>query len=159
MRSSDEMQRFCAIRASQMKMAPTPAERLAWDGLQRLGFKRQYVFSVARKRSASARDWYILDFFHPAARLCVELDGAVHRKTRGRDSRRDRAIAIEGIRTIRFPNSAVTQANKRAEFFARIASEVSLAITINSAPSGQCGTTDARGNSALGASQPASLDR
>jgi very-short-patch-repair endonuclease len=50
---------------------------------------------------------YILDAFHEGARLCVEVDGGVHRRRRGRDRRRDTRLRTLGIRTLRIPNARV----------------------------------------------------
>ena len=51
---------------------------------------------------------YIVDFFAPAARLVVEVDGAHHALQRGADARRDRALAAAGLRVLRLPASLVT---------------------------------------------------
>lgn len=53
---------------------------------------------------------YILDFFIPEVRLCVEVDGAHHFTKEGRlhDQRRRRWLwKHKGIRVVRFPNSRV----------------------------------------------------
>jgi hypothetical protein len=42
---------------------------------------------------------YVVDFFAPAARLVVEVDGAHHARQRGADTRRDRALAEAGSRS------------------------------------------------------------
>ena len=90
-----------------MRLAPTPAEAKAREILAPLGFKFQYPITTPRHRSAGATDGWILDCFHPKKKLCVELDGGVHSRTKGRDGRRDRALLAIGISTLRFPNSFV----------------------------------------------------
>jgi very-short-patch-repair endonuclease len=90
-----------------MRLAPTPAEAKAWEVLQRLGFERQVSITTPRHRSAGATNGWILDLFHRKKKLCVELDGGVHARTKGRDGRRDRALRAIGIATLRFPNSFV----------------------------------------------------
>ena len=45
---------------------------------------------------------YFLDFYCPAARLCVEIDGEQHDP--GRDARRDAYLAEYGILTLRIPS-------------------------------------------------------
>jgi very-short-patch-repair endonuclease len=59
-------------------------------------FRRQY-----------ALDRLILDFYCPAHRLCIEVDGSVHDVQQDRDAARDEALASLGIRTLRFSNTAV----------------------------------------------------
>ena len=120
--TDQEQWQFTRVRAAQMRIAPTPAERKAWELLRGLGFKNQVPIKVLKHRSVASFKYYILDLYHAGARLCVELDGSVHRKTRGRDGRRDRALAYLGIKTLRFSNSDVMR--KPSEFAARIASEI-----------------------------------
>jgi very-short-patch-repair endonuclease len=91
---------FRAARAEEMKLWPTRAEQVAWAMLETLGFHRQVVFETPRYSG-------IMDFFCERAKLCVEIDGPVHRRQKGRDGRRDRALAALGIRTIRVKNSVV----------------------------------------------------
>ncbi len=53
---------------------------------------------------------YVLDFFCPAARLAVELDGEVHRDPlrAASDAERERWLReAEGIRVVRFENERV----------------------------------------------------
>jgi len=48
--------------------------------------------------------YYILDFYHAGAQLCIEVDGGIHKKQKGRDRRRDTRLATMGIKTLRFDN-------------------------------------------------------
>lgn len=90
-----------------MTANPTGAEARLWEVLEPLGFARQ-VTMIGNTRNGL--DWqYILDFYHFDLKLCVEVDGRVHRKTKGRDRRRDSRLAGEGIETIRFTNKQVTK--------------------------------------------------
>jgi very-short-patch-repair endonuclease len=50
---------------------------------------------------------FIVDFFAPAARLVVEVDGAHHTRQRGADKRRDQALAAAGLSTLRLPAELV----------------------------------------------------
>lgn len=84
----------------------TPAEAALWRLLQRrrLGgrkFRRQ--FSVGP---------YVLDFYCPAERLAVELDGAAHDAPaqRAYDEARTRWLGTADIRMLRFENRAVFEA-------------------------------------------------
>lgn len=81
----------------------TPAEAKLWTYLQRSKlagrkFRRQH--SVGR---------YILDFYCPAERLAIELDGAVHDSETAQqyDEERDLFLRHCGIRVLRFENKWV----------------------------------------------------
>jgi very-short-patch-repair endonuclease len=111
-RSAGEIAAFLDDRARAMRKFPTPAEALLWDALAPLGFKRQHPINGETKNQGGWR--YILDFVWlvPYYRenflaLCVEVDGSAHRRTKGRDRRRDTRLATIGIRTIRVSNADV----------------------------------------------------
>lgn len=80
----------------------TPAEAVLWRYLQRgqtgYRFRRQHGVGPC-----------VLDFHCPAARLAVELDGAVHAlpEQAARDAARTTALAALGIRVVRFENRLV----------------------------------------------------
>jgi very-short-patch-repair endonuclease len=50
---------------------------------------------------------FILDFYCPRKKLCVELDGGIHDEQRERDAARTEALAHLNIRVIRFRNEEV----------------------------------------------------
>ncbi len=83
--------------ARQLRKEMTDAERKLWSRLRnnQLGvkFRRQVPF-----------DNYILDFYCPGARLCVELDGSQHLTVEGkeRDRKRDRDLKEAGVEVLRF---------------------------------------------------------
>ena len=85
----------------------TPAERRLWAALRRRqldGWRWRRQYSVG---------CYVLDFFCPAARLAIELDGSVHDDPAraAYDYERTRWLwRVEGIRVIRFENAAVCSA-------------------------------------------------
>ena len=91
-----QLQLQLTAHAHRMRLAPSEPERLLWLGLRagQLGvqFRRQVVVHG-----------FIVDFFAPAARLVVEVDGAHHARRRGADARRDRALAAAGLRVLRVP--------------------------------------------------------
>ena len=92
-----------------MVAEPTEAEALLWTRLEPLGFARQVPMSGFTKNQG---EWsYILDFLSRrhgvSGWLCVEVDGGVHSKQKGRDRRRDTRLATIGIKTIRFTNKEV----------------------------------------------------
>ena len=71
--------------------------------------KRRQVDGVLFRRQFGVGP-YVLDFYCPAARLCVELDGAGHSTPDGEfnDERRDTYLFEKyGIRTLRFENGMV----------------------------------------------------
>jgi very-short-patch-repair endonuclease len=52
---------------------------------------------------------FVLDFYAPALRLAIELDGGQHAQSQGRDRQRDAWLVERGVAVIRFWNSDVTQ--------------------------------------------------
>lgn len=79
-----------------MRKALTLPEALLWRGLRGRGgefvFRRQHPFGT-----------YILDFYCPALRLAVEVDGSSHEFNAARDTRRDGWLLSQGVRTFRLP--------------------------------------------------------
>ncbi len=92
-------QQQLAAHTHRMRLSPSEPERL-WQALRasQLGvrFRRQVVIGG-----------YIVDFFAPAARLVVEVDGQHHTRQRGADQRRDRALEAAGLRVLRLPAMVV----------------------------------------------------
>ncbi len=87
----------------ELRKDPTPCESLLWArlrGSQLSGYKfrRQHSIGV-----------YILDFYCPAKRLCIEVDGNVHNNAAAiaHDKERDETLAQLIIKTIRFTNNEV----------------------------------------------------
>jgi 3-isopropylmalate/(R)-2-methylmalate dehydratase small subunit len=86
------------IRAKQFRRSMTPPELRLWNALKPrpdgLKFRKQHPAGP-----------YTLDFYCPAARLCVEIDGQSHGMgdTPARDAARDAFLAEHGIQTLRFP--------------------------------------------------------
>lgn len=88
-----------------LRRRATPAEKRLWRVLRdrRLGgfkFRRQHPVAA-----------YVLDFYCHAARLAIEIDGAVHDDPvrAGYDADRTRALQRAGIRVIRFSNREVLE--------------------------------------------------
>jgi len=63
------------------------------DGLQ---FRRQYPFRFC-----------IVDFYCPARRLVIEVDGPIHLAEREADAERDAVLADLGMRVLRVTNDEV----------------------------------------------------
>ncbi len=87
----------------ELRKTPTRFETLLWERLRssQLGgrkFRRQHSVGV-----------YILDFYCPAERLCVEIDGTIHHRPDAisHDEERDEALAQLQIRTLRISNHEV----------------------------------------------------
>lgn len=90
-------------RARRLRRDATTAERKLWRVLQRsqvkgLSFRRQHPFGR-----------YVLDFYCPAIRLAIEVDGGQHNDVRHRanDERRSRVLSDKGITILRFWNNDV----------------------------------------------------
>lgn len=84
-----------------MRKQPTPAEAHLWRALRArrlagLKFRRQHP--VGR---------FILDFYCPAHKLVIEIDGGVHVQRSDYDQRRTQQLEAFGYRVLRFSNEAV----------------------------------------------------
>jgi very-short-patch-repair endonuclease len=100
------------MRARQARREMTLPEGILWQILRTrprdLKFRRQHPVGA-----------YVVDFYCPAARLVIEVDGAGHDMgdRPAHDARRDAWLRGQGLRVIRFdaadvlkdPESAVTQ--------------------------------------------------
>jgi very-short-patch-repair endonuclease len=97
-------QRVSAVkveRARELRRGMTPAEKLLWERL------RGGSFDGLRWRRQQVIDGFIVDFYCHAARLVVELDGAVHNQQAEYDSARDTALAARHLLIVRFTNTEV----------------------------------------------------
>jgi very-short-patch-repair endonuclease len=90
-------------RRRQLRNALTPAEALLWKNLQR---SRVGGRKFRRQHSVGP---YIVDFYCPACRLAVELDGQGHfDSTRSEyDVKRMRFLEQAGVCVLRFENRQV----------------------------------------------------
>lgn len=88
--------------AAAMRSNPTSAEAVLWDRLKRkpggFTFWNQHVI----------RGW-IADFYCPAARLVIEVDGSSHRGREAQDQLRDEVMRAYRFGVVRFANSEVHQ--------------------------------------------------
>ena len=86
--------------AAQMRAAPTTSEAVLWSALKGsqlgVGFRRQVPMGR-----------YILDFYAPAAKLAVEVDGGWHADRARLDAKRDRVLARLGVRVLRLDAALV----------------------------------------------------
>ena len=88
-------------RARDLRAKMTPAERVMWMLLRkhrRAGFHFRRQHPMAR---------FIVDFCCTKAKLCIEVDGAVHEQQRERDEERTAWLEAMGYRVLRFTNEEV----------------------------------------------------
>ena len=88
-------------RRRDLRNNATPAEAALWRWLKSGGaggwkFRRQH--GMGR---------YVMDFYCPALRLCVELDGSAHDYSFDHDEERTRFLRAQGITVMRFRNEVV----------------------------------------------------
>ncbi|MBN8903640.1 MAG: endonuclease domain-containing protein [Rhodospirillales bacterium] len=88
-------------KARALRREATPAERKLWAALRNhaahdLKFRRQVPIGP-----------YIADFYCPAARLVIELDGVSHWDATARDAVRDAWMRRHGLRVLRIPNAEI----------------------------------------------------
>ena len=88
-----------------LRMTETSTERMLWKrlrGKQLDGyrFRQQHGFGP-----------YVLDFYCPSIRLCIELDGGVHNdeKVKQKDEERTVFLKQNRIQVLRFRNEEVEQ--------------------------------------------------
>jgi len=87
-------------RRKNLRNEATPAEKKLWSVLQNNGYKFRRQHSV---------DYYILDFYCPAERLAIELDGDSHftDEAIAYDHERTAYLNALNIRVLRFLNTDV----------------------------------------------------
>ena len=88
-------------RARELRREQTPMELRLWEKLRHrqlggLRFRRQHP--IGR---------FIVDFYCPAHRLVIEIDGAVHGEQVERDQSRTAWLEEHGCKVLRFPNDDV----------------------------------------------------
>ena len=98
----------------------TPQERNLARALENQGivFKPQFIYHFKES-------FYIMDFYLPESRLCIEVDGYHHQydpKQKHYDERRDKTLRKVGVKTLRFSNRLIDQrANGIAYLIKKIA--------------------------------------
>jgi very-short-patch-repair endonuclease len=88
--------------AKQLRKSLTPSEKQLWQALRGgklagLKFRRQHPVGN-----------FILDFYCPAHKLVIEVDGEVHANQEDYDFDRTAQLETYGYRVLRFQNEAVT---------------------------------------------------
>ena len=79
----------------------TPAEALLWRSLRG---SRAGGWKWRRQQGIGP---FVLDFYCPALRLCIELDGSAHDYTYEYDEQRTAYLNAQDIRVVRFTNDQV----------------------------------------------------
>ncbi len=87
-------------RARELRRNMTPAERQLWEYLKHAPYR------FLRQRPI---DHFIVDFYCPALRLVIEVDGEQHYTEAGKayDAERDTILQSYGLRVVRFRNEEV----------------------------------------------------
>ena len=90
--------------ARAFRRAPTESERLLWRALRDVErtsgvrFRRQHPVGP-----------FIVDFYCPAGRLVIEVDGAIHATQHDRDQERQSLLESRGYRILRVTAEEVIQ--------------------------------------------------
>ncbi len=89
----------------RLRSEMTENERLLWSRLRR---KQLHGIQFYRQKPIGG---YIVDFYAPAARLVVEVDGSQHQDNihAQNDVHRDESLKGQGLRVLRFTNLQVLQ--------------------------------------------------
>jgi very-short-patch-repair endonuclease len=89
--------------AKKLRANTTPHERILWRALKEMPIEGTHF------RRQAPIGHYVVDFFCPATRLIIELDGGHHNEdaTADRDSERQAWLEREGYRVVRFWNSDI----------------------------------------------------
>ena len=86
---------------AEKRHEPTRAEQKMWAflrGRQLMGIKFRRQHTIER---------FVVDFFCPAKRLVIEIDGPIHHYTPVEDAIRAEFLQSQGYKIIRFTNEAV----------------------------------------------------
>ena len=91
------------MRARELRVQATGAEKILWEHLRNrrlngIKFRRQHPLGP-----------YIVDFYCPAHRLVVEIDGGLHSYQEEHDQARTQELEDYGYKVIRFWNYEVEQ--------------------------------------------------
>ena len=91
----EEVRRKMVEAARQFRKAPTPSEAVLWQALRDrqldgIKFRRQQPIGP-----------FVVDFFAPALRLVVEVDGPIHAAQQEADRQRQELLEMAGLRVFR----------------------------------------------------------
>src|SRR5690349_4210154 len=91
------------VRARQLRKKPSPAEAALW----RIVRGRQIAGVRIHRRAIVLGS--IPDFWCPAARVAIEIDGNLNEWKRSRDARRDRFYLEHGVLTLHLSARVILQ--------------------------------------------------
>ena len=95
MRQSFHRSSLLAERAHDMRVGPTQSEEALWRAL------RSSQLGVRFRRQVVLLERFIVDFYAPAARLVVDVDGEYHAERVRADESRERKLRRAGYRVLR----------------------------------------------------------
>ena len=102
-------------KSKDLRANASQSERWFWQEIRgkKMGvtFRRQYPCPP-----------YTLDFYCPALKLAIEIDGEQHDPIK--DAERDKVISGRGIKTMRFPSIDVTNKERMQEFLEAVWMEI-----------------------------------
>ena len=114
-------------RARKLRLEATDVERQLWQRL-----RGAQIDGASFRRQHPAGN-YVLDFYCPALRLAVELDGGQHAAAAERDRVRDAWLSKNGVTLLRFWNSDVNgNLSGVLEVIAAKVSELKMKLTPSS---------------------------
>ena len=89
--------------SKELRKSLTPEEAILWTQL------KAHKLNGSKWRKQHPLEPYILDFYCPSAKLCIELDGNDHYTYQGakEDEIRTKFLNGKGIRVIRFENRLI----------------------------------------------------
>ena len=95
--------KFLKPRRQELRNNPTQAEAFLW------GYLKHCQLEDKKFRRQASIGSYIVDFFCPTEKLCVELDGEVHFEEEAKkyDATRTEYLEDLGLKVIRFENQEV----------------------------------------------------
>lgn len=102
MTDKTSLKKILLLKRKELRHNLTPEEAVLWTQL-----KEKQLNSKWRKQHPIGN--YILDFYCPKAKLCIELDGKEHYTYQGakEDEKRTQFLNKRGIRVIRFENRLI----------------------------------------------------
>ncbi len=89
------------VAARELRQRQTAAEDVLWEALRRDGLDGLHF----RRQHTEGR--FLLDFYCAKHKLCIEVDGGVHDQQADYDEHRSAALALRGIRVVRFRNQEI----------------------------------------------------
>jgi len=102
-------------KATELRKQPTGAEALLWLNLRKrkfegMKFLRQHP--IIYERDGNEHFFFIPDFYCAEAKLAVELDGPIHKRSVEHDAHRDEILNAHGIRVLRIKNEELKDIEK-----------------------------------------------